>query len=566
MTGIFERARPWPRADPRPGEVLSGSGLAETFAAGSSRAPVWRRFGPSRPILLLVALALALCAMVLTALLIATGGHFEYSLDDAYIHLRLSQMISAGTYGINAGQPASPSSSIAWPFLLAPFSGFRVHPYVPLVISIASLFGTFGVAFRGLLTTWEHSDPRGIRRIATLLAAGLLLNWFGLPFTGMEQSLHVLTAVACASGLLLFVYRGSTPWWFWAALIVGPLIRYEGIAVSAVTLVAVAALGKWRQALAIGLAAAIPIALFSVFLVQQGLPPLPDSVLAKWGPGDTHLSAGRLVRSALTNLSANFADRSPVVLLYAICLAATIALTIRAARQKERDRGTIPLLAATGVLFLHLVFGRNGWFGRYEIYALSYACLMLLAVFAPLLNTSFQRIGLMATLVVALILGETAAPMYLMATLQTPLAAQAIYDRQHQMHVFAVDYLQGPVAVNDLGEVSYNNPNEVVDLAGLGSDKALRARLSGDSHWLSALVNPARIPAAVIYTDWFGDAIPTSWVKVGTIVAQPGPSGGEAQVDVYATSQFSVPRVRRALAGFAGHLHSRTNVRLEKER
>ncbi len=547
-------------------EVSHPAGVRDAAPDGSSvarRRVGWTLVVARRPYLVLVGVGLGFCAALFVAVMLAANGHFEYSLDDAYIHLRLSQMIASGTYGINPGQAASPSSSIAWPFLLAPFSGSPVQSFVPLAISVAALLGTLAVTFRGLSTTWAPFDRSGLGRITTVVVVGLMLNWFGLPFTGMEQSLHVLTAVAAAAGLLQFAYRGSTPWWFWAALVLGPLVRYEGLAVTVATLIAVAALGRRKQALLAGIAMVIPVGLFSVFLLRQGLPALPDSVLAKWGPGETSFSLAGLLQSALVNGAWNLTTRSAVFLLFAICLAATFAVMIQASRAMTRDPRSVPLGAATGVLLLHLAFGRNGWFSRYEVYALSYASVVLLTALSPLAHATFRRIGLRATLLIIAILVLATAPMYAAATLQTPLAAQAIDDRQHQMHVFAVDYLRAGVAVNDLGEVSYQNPYEVVDLVGLGSNQALHARLSGNPHWITEIVDPARIPAAMIYTDWFGDAIPSSWVKVGDIVAQPGYSGGEARVAVYATSAASVPRVAHALAVFATRVGPRTHVVLQ---
>ncbi len=504
-------------------------------------------------------------AVMTIGILMATRGHFEYSLDDPYIHLRLSQMIASGTYGINPGQPASPSSSILWPFLLVPFVGTWFHQYVPLVISILSLVGALLISFRGLSATWESFDPTGFRRVAAILVAALYLNWFGLPFTGMEQSLHVLTAVACASGLLLLVHRGTAPWWLWASLILGPAVRYEGIAVSGVTLLAVVALGRWRQALAVGAVMVVPIGAFSAFLVSQGLPVLPDSVVAKWGPAQGRFSLIGQLRDVTLNVVANIVSTSPVILLFAVCLSAAIAIIARARREGSRDRRSILLLAAVGVLGLHLAFGHNGWFARYEIYALSYACILLFGALGSLFRLSFRTIGVTATLLIGATFGWFGAHQYVLDTLSTPTASQANYDRQHQMHVFAVDYLRAPVAVNDIGEVSYNNPFEVVDLWGLGSDAALRARLSGSPDWIAGLVDPSVVPAAMIYTDWFGEAIPSTWVKVGTISANTIAGLGEAHVDVYSTSRTSVPRVTRALIHFRSRVPAQTRVVVEQE-
>jgi hypothetical protein len=50
---------------------------------------------------------------------------------------------------------------------------------------------------------------------------------------------------------------------------------------------------------------------------------------------------------------------------------------------------------------------------------------------------------------------------YVKGTLETPLAGRGVYEQQYQMHRFAVEFYKRPVAVNDLGWVSYRNPNYV---------------------------------------------------------------------------------------------------------
>ncbi len=55
----------------------------------------------------LVVLTLAAFALGYVLIVRETGGAFGYSLDDPYIHLRLSQVLAHGTYGINLGESAS---------------------------------------------------------------------------------------------------------------------------------------------------------------------------------------------------------------------------------------------------------------------------------------------------------------------------------------------------------------------------------------------------------------------------------------------------------------------------
>jgi len=82
-----------------------------------------------------VALYLAVVLALLWAILHRNGGVFTYTLDDPYIHLALAEKIAQGHYGINSGEASAPSSSIVWPFLLAPGARPAWGTYLPLALN-----------------------------------------------------------------------------------------------------------------------------------------------------------------------------------------------------------------------------------------------------------------------------------------------------------------------------------------------------------------------------------------------------------------------------------------------
>ncbi len=121
-------------------------------------------------------------------------GHFTYCLDDPYIHLALAERLRHGLYGINAGEAASPSSSIVWPLLLVPFAGTALFPWMPLVFNVI-----FGTATAWLLGRFSSRYFRaGWQTVALGLLLVLGLNLLGLAFTGLEHPLEVLLCVAAA--------------------------------------------------------------------------------------------------------------------------------------------------------------------------------------------------------------------------------------------------------------------------------------------------------------------------------------------------------------------------------
>ncbi|MBL6455010.1 hypothetical protein JMJ55_06720 [Belnapia sp. T6] len=92
------------------------------------------------------ALILGCIAMVAAALssgsLPRNHGQFAYTLDARYTHLALAEPILQGTYGLNEGEPASPSSSILYPFLPALLSWMKAGAIgILAVIAPAQLMG-----------------------------------------------------------------------------------------------------------------------------------------------------------------------------------------------------------------------------------------------------------------------------------------------------------------------------------------------------------------------------------------------------------------------------------------
>src|SRR5262245_54827593 len=78
------------------------------------------------------------CAAELAAIRALQQGGFTYTLDDPYIHLALAENIARGHYGVNLGELSAPSSSVLWPFLLAPFARASWGDLAPLLLNLAA--------------------------------------------------------------------------------------------------------------------------------------------------------------------------------------------------------------------------------------------------------------------------------------------------------------------------------------------------------------------------------------------------------------------------------------------
>ena len=109
--------------------------------------------------------------------------------------------------------------------------------------------------------------------------------------------------------------------------------------------------------------------------------------------------------------------------------------------------------------------------------------------------------------------------------------------------------------VNDLGRVVWGNPNYVLDIYGLGSDEARRARLDGPTPadgWAAPLAAKHGVKAAMVYDHWFGTAVGPDWVRVGALEMHRarGLLGGWT-VAIYATDPAYAPELRGKLEAFA---------------
>ena len=419
----------------------------------------------------IVFLALLLLPVILSVK--KNDGHFVYTLDDPYIHLALSENIAAGHYGINRSEYTAPSSSALWPFLLVPFSfiSSSFSSLVPLLMNTVFALVTLFLLHRfygkkGLLLT-----------IASIFA----FNLVGLVFTGMEHSLQVLLVVVIAVGTSAFLEKRKVYWWTSAALVVAPLIRYECLAVSLPVLLFLFFAGERKKALLLFLITVLLLAAFSLFLIQLGLDPLPASVYAK----SSLVSDSGSMSSVLGNLGNSLKSfRGMTQLLLLVLIAAVLFSKKRNRREK--------LFACTAILsvVLHLVAGRSGWFHRYGVYMWVFSVLAASQLYRNLL----YRYRIPAAILILVLSAD-----YLSGYTKIPDASHNIYQQQYQMRRFVHEWLQEPVAVNDLGMVSMGYDEYVLDLWGLATPGAILG--AADPAWIDSIAFSNGVNSAIVYRD-----------------------------------------------------------------
>lgn len=448
-----------------------------------------------------------LCAAELAAILSLDHGTFTYTLDDPYLHLAVAENIAAGHYGLVCGGASAPSSSFLWPFLLAPLSGFRFAHLVPLVIGYLASLGTIALFHRvlRLALAGTLSGPGRPPLWPLVMFLILATNLVGLVFTGMEHSLQVFLSVALAAGLIEQTATGRLPAWLPLALVLGPFVRYENLALSLPAL----GLLAWRRRpwVAAACLAALVLGLggFSFYLHSIGVGWLPVSVTAKSGV----VAGGVSPASILHNLRLNLRPGLPLLLGLA-------ALAPRALRSGGREDRALAIWMAAGIV-LHLLVGRFGWFARYEIYVWATTLMALLYLYRQDAARMVGRVPAPAVAAALTVFLVIACRGYLDAVVLTPLAANNIYEQQYQMRRFAVDILRDGVGANDLGLLSYRNEHCVVDLEGLASRETREARTGASgASWMDALCAKHHVKLAMVYSSVFPE-IPPTWVRLGEL-------------------------------------------------
>ena len=119
--------------------------------------------------------------------------------------------------------------------------------------------------------------------------------------------------------------------------------------------------------------------------------------------------------------------------------------------------------------------------------------------------------------------------------------------------------MNGPVAVNDIGYVAWQDPDHVLDLWGLASPEVLATRLSEpEKGWAGPLVAERGIALAMIYDDWLGEAVPPEWQRLGKLhLDVPTAFLGGREVAFYATEQWAIGPILLAISKWEADLPSR---------
>lgn len=471
------------------------------------------KFYGKLPIIVGVCFLLTSIVIELISILFINSGHLIYTLDDPYIHLALAEHIKSWHYGINNNEFSAPSSSILWPFILAPLMGFSHNEYIPLIINIVTAIGTIFFFWKILIISIYTNNINLGKKVITLLLVLLILwtNTIGLIFTGMEHSLQLFFVIIIVYYLILETEINKVNIWLIVSILIAPLVRYENIAVSFAAIIYLFIRKYYMVSAFLFGILILLIGGFSIFLLHLNLGPLPTSVFVK----SLVISNQGNVESIFMNLYESLTNRNGFMLYFNILCLISFILFSKQNVLKKLLAGVISLS-----IFFHLMVGKYGWYNRYEVYIWSVAILTLLHMSREIIsnlsvgnqaNLNFIKLLIISGL--SLVIVED----YIEGLITIPLASNNIYEQHYQMHRFAVEYYDKPVAVNDIGYVSFRNHNYVLDLGGLASITAMiNNKNNSNCEWMNELAIANNVQLIMIYEKWF-KCIPSNWIKIGEL-------------------------------------------------
>ncbi len=508
-----------------------------------------------------LAAIVAVLLLELAAVLAGTGGHVVYVIEAPYTDLALAQQIAQGHYGLVPGEPAAPASSILFPFLLAAFVPLGLGTLAPLVINAGA---TLAAGLFALLLAKECGLPLRRMRLRRLfvvtVAVTLALNLAGLALTGLEHSLHVALTIAYLLGLVRFVRRGSCDWWWFLCILVQPLIRFEAAGMLVADVLIFLSFRRYGYALVTVLIGVALIGGYSLFLHAIGLPLLPSSVLARseWSNAAVATQSGivTVFIAILHNFHDNLNSFGAAQVLGGIVLALLWLerLPLLLARRwidKSEQAKLMTIFFMTFVSLAQLVGGKIGWVPpRYEAYVLALNLCGLVIVYREKVvvwcaRASWLRVTLFSTMLLLFFAG------YATQNFVAPILAQKEYRGPFQLHRFVTEFYRGPVAVDQLGYVNYDNPYYVLDLSGLASETARQARARQRSaEWMDELLAQHGVSLAII-NNGEDAAVPAAWIALAELR-----SGNDAANHpiFYARRPGDVAAIAPALSRFAAAL------------
>jgi hypothetical protein len=483
-----------------------------------------------------------------------TGGHFSYPLDDTFIHMSVAKNIALHhTWGISQYEWVSTSSSPLFTCLMALlFMIFGVSIFVPFAISLAGGLATVYVLNREYN---KHSTLTPVQQIISILLIVVIAALPSLSLSGMEHTLQIAVTLVFINRAAGFLEKGKVPGVsFWLLGLLGAImigIRYENIFVVLVVCGILFLQKRYGKSILLGFLVVLPIILFGLFFYLKGGYPIPNSVLLK---GNNRYSTFLAGYDAISSLSGSIGG-----MLIIACI-----LAFNKIRKNVQDRDFYLLAIFIVTTLFHSLFGKFGWFFRYEAYLIVFGMFLLLKILFEQFDWKTWRQP--SNLIIGsffFIFCCNLGLRSLNAIWRTPGALHNIYDQQMQLGRFVKEHYDGAtIAANDVGAMSFYGNIKMIDMIGLASNEVTRAHLKKyyNMDFLKELVKKNKVNVAIIYETWFKEDLYKDWIKVATWQLPYNVIAGDDLVSFYAMDEAGAAELKEKLLKFEKELPRENKV------
>jgi hypothetical protein len=513
-----------------------------------------------------VAVTLGVSLAYLIRILVYTDGHLVYVIDDPGIHLAIARnLVEHGTWGVSPGVFESASSSPAWTLMLAGVLAVA-SPLGPWALLFGNLAGAIWILW--IFATRQHFPVLAKGNwgswafVLVLPICGLFLA--GLAYTGMEHTLHAAVTLQAVVLLALMIDGSASRRQrvaYFALLFAASALRFEtmflAIGCGAALLLATSrrmagpdTAARWPMRRRIvdiigtAIAAGLPILIMGVIDKAFDRRFFPNSIVAKTSLGKD--------QALIPTWDKYLTQFNRDALLAALVVLAIVYLVFVWSGFRGRNTGLAMVFVVAALL--HIAFASIGWYERYQAYLVIIGIFLLLRVATEVVLPRWREAILVGATLVMIVFSLNR----LSVLSTTPLAASNTYRQQYQIGRFMDRYYGGrPIAVQDLGYISFLHDGPVVDLNGLGSHEVidLVREHRFDKQAMRDLFEREHVQAMAVYSAAYAFHLPSNWIPVGEwSLGQKKVSPLYSTVTFYAPSERLAKQLDRNLRAFRGQL------------
>lgn len=495
-------------------------------------------------------------AVFVNSVLQETNGVFIYPFDDVFIHMAIAKNFAFyGVWGISPHEFSSASSSVLYPLLLAGlFKLGGAHTFFPFLLNLGA-----GIAFVVVLYNWlRRQRVSGIAQLFILLATVVLTPLPAIALFGMEHTMHILFCFLFIYGFSEAVEReGDLPWQIYVYGVIAVATRYESVFLVMTVCGWLLVKRHFWQSIQLGMVSLLPIFLFGVISLYKGSYFIPNSVLIKSvTPPLTGEGLWQFFTAGIFNRLYFSHPSIGGIAIQRLLLALPLAWWAFQIPLRQAVAYRCILLLSIVACFMHLLFAQTGVLFRYEAYLIACAVPILGVLIARysrdvLFNLpSAARWALLFLCLILLVpLGMRSS-----AALSIPRQGSInIYDMQYQMGLFVQRYYPTePVAIGDIGAISWFSSANNVDLEGLGNIEVARSRKN--HYWtpafLDRLVRKDSVRIAIVFDRSYPIELRQKWTKVGVWQIPNNVACYSNVVSFYAVDSCAAPELRKHLKEF----------------